>query len=155
MARNLLGTVQFRSALFIASSSGEISMSAAASATTFVALTAVVDTQGFDEVTFMANPGGTAQIKVLMASGSTATAAEDITGSNVTGSAAHQLLAVSITKPQKRYLRAAVATTVGAVRGKWICALSQARDVPVVNVLAGASGMATSEIKLSAATGTA
>lgn len=153
MARNLLSSIQFRSVLMVAGS-GEVSMSAAASATTFLAGTPFIDTQGFDEFTAFANPGGTAQIKLQMAS-TTATSAEDITGSNVTGGAAHQLLAVSLVKPQKRYVKALVAATVGAVRGKIMWALSQPRDLPVTNVVSGASGMAVSEIHLAKATGTA
>lgn len=153
MARNLLASVQFRSTLMVAGS-GEVTMTAQASATTFYRGTAVVDTQGFDEFTGFANPGGTSQIKLAMAS-ATGDTFDDIAGSNVTGSAAHQLLAVSVTRPQKRYVKALVATTVGAVSGKIWYALSQPRDLAVTNVLAGASGMAASEIKLSAATGTA
>lgn len=153
MGKNLLKNVQLRSSLLIASS-GEVSMTAAASATTFYCATPVIDMQGFDEFTAFCNPGGTAQVKVGMAS-ATGDTFDDITGSNVTGSAAHQLLAVSIVKPQKRYVKALVAATVGAVRGKIFWALSQARTVPVTNTVAGATGMAAAEVHLSAATGTA
>ena len=153
MARNLLSSVKWRSTLMVASS-GEVTMTAAASATTFFAGTAVVDTQGYDEFTAMANPGGTAKLKLQMAS-ATGDTFDDITGTSLTGSAAHQLLAVSIVKPQKRYVKALVACTVGAVNGKITWGLGQARDMGITQTVAGASGVAAAEIHLSAATGTA
>lgn len=153
MARNLLSSVKFRSTLMIAGS-GEVPMTAAASATTFFAASAVVDTQGYDEFTAWANPGGTAHIKLAMAS-ATGDTFDDITGTKVSGSAAHQLLMVSIVKPQKRYVKALVACTVGAVNGKIAYALSQPRNAGITQTVAGASGVAVAEIHVSAATGTA
>lgn len=153
MARNLLSSVKFNSQCFTAGS-GEVTIAAAASATTFLSSIPFHDTQGYDEITFFVNGNGITQIKAQMAS-TTATSAEDITGTLITATSAAQLVMCSVVKPGKRYVKALVAVTTGAVRGKWFSAMSQPRNLPITQTIAGASGVNVGEIHLSKATGTA
>ncbi len=155
MARQFLTSNVVRSVLMTAAS-GEVPMTAAASATGFVYGSPFVDMNGYNEITFFAAPSSTgaarSKIKLQMAS-TTATSAEDITGSKVTATAAHQMIASSIVKPGKRFMKALVATTGGAL-GKIGWVQSQARDLAISNHITGASG-AVVGIVYSAATGTA
>lgn len=151
--RNFLTNHKLNSMCYTAGS-GEVTISAAASATTFLSSIPFHDTAGYDEITFLANGNGITQIKAQMAS-TTATSAEDITGTLITATSASQLVAVSVIRPRKRYVKALVAVTTGAVRGKWVSIMSQGRGVPVTQTVAGASGVNVGEIHLSPATGTA
>lgn len=155
MGVNFLTSNKIGAALMTAAS-GEVPHGAVASATAFLYTSNVIDTQGFDEITFFAAPNATgaarARLKVGMAS-ATGDTMDDIVGSGIVGTAAHQTLAVSVVKPQKRYLVGKVAAT-GGVLGKIWYILSNPRDLPVSNNRSGATG-AVSEIHLTAATGTA
>lgn len=138
----------------LSAASGALLPTAAATGGAYV--TVPVDMQGADEITFFARPSATGAargtLKVQMATATGATF-EDITGSSLAGAAARQSLAVSVVRPGKRYVRASITATGGAIGPVW-SVRSQVRAAPVTNTVTG-SGGAKYEIHLQPATGTA
>lgn len=112
---------------------------AATAATTAVSSSAI-DMSGFDAVTFFstiatANAGNL--IKIQTDDNSSFTSAADVTGATAIAATDGDIVAVELTQPVERYVRAQIVRGASTVTGEIWAILSKSRTLPVNNNVSG------------------
>ena len=129
-------------------------VSATATGTTTIS-GAVVDMQGYDEVTFICSLGTAAAdngIKVQQGTDATVTDAADLLGSSVLCNGTGKVLVQSIVRPRERYVRPQVVRGTTTTINSVIAIRSRCRRGPQTNTVTNALA---SETNVSPAEGTA